>query len=264
MLRVRINPSNIRLTPDTDYSVWTIVEGSSASTTLNGVTLTLAAASNSILSGGSYKVVYNKFLSSFGERIIGEGITTDADSTGTKIITLSIKGLTVGTHTLLVWHNAWDNLSSAGTVAVTVDGKSSGSFSQSVRKDNIWEAGSSYVTLSVTSTSQTVQVVYTPSGGDGRAFLNGLEIDSPSLGNQLSFPIPRHRDERVDLKGASTTTASWRAPKSASPTYNIYLGTSATTLKSVSLGQTGTSVTLPGEANIYLLNISHANLASKV
>jgi len=118
---------------------------------------------------------------------------------------------------------------------------------QSIRVDNIWESGTSFISFSVTSTTQVVQIRYTPSSqGDGRAFLNGFEIDSPAMGNRIKFPTPAHRDERVSLNGGSVT-ASWRAPSAvSSPRYNVYLGTSSTAMRSVSLGQSGTQVTLSG------------------
>lgn len=89
--------------------------------------------------------------------------------------------------------------------------------------------------------------MYTPSGGDGRAFLNGFEIDSPSMANQISFPSPEHRFERVELEDGATT-ASWHAaPTNASVRYNVYLGTSPTKLTSVAEGLKETSVEFTGE-----------------
>jgi hypothetical protein len=103
----------------------------------------------------------------------------------------------------------------------------------------------------VTSPAQTVQILYTPgSEGDARAFLNGFELDGPSADSRIMFPYPAHRDERVTL-GNGSVVASWRAPTTASsPTYDVYLGTSETTLGSVSLGQTSTEVTLTGRLKL--------------
>jgi hypothetical protein len=240
-----LNPANIRLTDEPDFTAWTISDGTSSSITANGVTFTLSAAAG--FKGSSYKLVLARMLASLGERVIAQGISTNPDSSASKTISLTIKGLAAGTHSLLAWHNAWDSLSSAASVQVAVSGGTSVKVSQTVRKDNLWEAASSYVKFTTTGTSQSVTITFTGSGADGRVFLNGFEIDTPSLGNQISFPTPQHRNERLDLKGGSSSVASWKAPSAvSSPTYNVYLGKSPTKLKSVSLGQTGTSVKLEG------------------
>ncbi|KAI9155674.1 putative pectate lyase [Paramyrothecium foliicola] len=243
--RLRVHPANIRMSEEPDFTPWTISDATSQTITTNGLTLTLSAATG--FKGSSYKLVYARMVASLGERVVGLGVSTNPDSTASKTITLTIKGLAAGAHSLLAWHNAWDNLSSAASVKVAVSGGSSATVSQTVRRDNLWESASSYVTFTTTGTSQTVTITFTGSGADGRVFLNGLEIDTPSIGNQIRFPTPAHRDERVDLKGGSTFTASWKAPSSASsPTYNVYLGKSPTTLKAVSTGQTSTSASLTG------------------
>jgi len=62
------------------------------------------------------------FLPSLGQRMLGAGTTTE--STDGTTITLTVRGLSAGSHSMLVFHNAWDNLASAATVSVSVDGKS--------------------------------------------------------------------------------------------------------------------------------------------
>lgn len=203
------------------------------------------------LNGNTNKVVYTRIISSLGERVIAEGISTkndNGDNVGGVAIRLSISGLPEGKHSLLTWHNAWDKLSAVAALTITADGKEVASnVKQTVRADNIWESSASYITFTAT-TGKAVEIVYTPdNGGDGRGFLNGFEVDSPSLENQISFPSPTHRDERVAILGNSTgVTASWRAAKVEGATYNVYLGTSATKLQSVAKGLSTTTTTLYG------------------
>ncbi|KAL0778777.1 hypothetical protein CaCOL14_005035 [Colletotrichum acutatum] len=65
--------------------------------------------------------------------------------------------------------------------------------------------------------------------------------------NQISFPTPKHRDERIEVAADDSVTATWQAPASAEGVkYNVYLGTSQTDLKSVAEGVTETSAKLPG------------------
>lgn len=121
---------------------------------------------------------------------------------------------------------------------------------QSIRIDNIWETTTSYLRFSVSDSSDTTEIVLTPTGGDGRAFLNGFEIDSPAIKDQISFPKPEHRNERVELQDGSTT-ASWHAAETnGSVKYNVYLGTSPTELVSVAEGLKETSVEFTGKTEL--------------
>ncbi|KAF2629128.1 polysaccharide lyase family 1 protein [Macroventuria anomochaeta] len=249
-VRVRLNPAKIRDTGDTDYTTWTIAEGASSTLEPNntGLSFTLSAAIGK-LNGNWNKAVYSRIITSLGERVVGEGISTVADNgdnVGGVAIKLSISGLPAGEHSILAWHNAWDALKATASLAVTVNGKEAAKgVKQSIRIDNIWESASSYITFT-TIQGQAVEIMYTPdTAGDGRAFLNGFEIDSPSLENQISFPTPVHRDERVvPLENNNDISASWRTAKAAGATYNVYLGTSPTELKSVATGLEKPSTTL--------------------
>ncbi|TID15648.1 family 1 polysaccharide lyase [Venturia nashicola] len=129
---------------------------------------------------------------------------------------------------------------------ITVDGERvSQEPGQTVRVDNIWETATSYVSFSATE-GKPVEIVYTPDqAGDGRAFLNGFEIDTPSIENQISFPSPAHRNEHV-LVSKGSVAASWRAASVEGATYNAYLGTSPSALRSVANGINATNTELRG------------------
>ncbi|UPX10283.1 uncharacterized protein EKO05_0000950 [Ascochyta rabiei] len=240
--RIRLNPAKVRDSGDTDFTTWTVIEGPSSKFITNDTGLSFAlSASSGKLNGNWNKAVYTRIIASLGERVIGEGISTIADNgdnVGGVAIKLSISGLSAGEHSILAWHNAWDALKTAASLTVTVNGKEAAKgIKQSIRTDNIWEAASSYTTFTVNQ-SEAVEIVYTPdTAGDGRAFLNGFEIDSPSLENQISFPTPVHRDERVvPVENSTDLSASWKAAKTVGALYNVYLGTSPTELKSVATG----------------------------
>jgi hypothetical protein len=57
-----------------------------------------------------------------------------------------------------------------------------------------------------TSNGDTTEVVYKPRGGN--IYLNGFEIDSESMGRQIRFPKPAHRDDQVEAAGG-VVSASW-------------------------------------------------------
>lgn len=228
-IRIRLNPAAVRNLDDNDFVTWTVPNTASADFRAdNGTVLSFSlSAASGKLNGNYNKAVYTRMISSLGERVVAEGISTqtdNGDNVGGVPITLSISGLPTGGHTLLTWHNAWDKLNDTASVTVMVDGKdAANSIKQSVRIDNIWGAAASYINFTATA-GKAVEVVYnSDKSGDGRVFLNGFEIDTPSMQNQISFPSPRHNDERVEVIG-NEVDASWRAVKTEGAVYNVYLG----------------------------------------
>lgn len=251
-VRIRLNPAKIRDLGDEDFITWTVPNAALSEFAVKNTSLNFKlSVSRGRLSGNYNKAVYTRMVSSLGERVIAEGVTTESDNgdnVGGIAITLVISGMSAGEHSLLTWHNAWDALKQTASVNITVNGKQVVSdIKQSVRADNIWEAAASYVTFTAAE-GQPIEVVFTPdTGGDGRAFLNGLEIDGPDVRNQISFPTPSHRNERIERSGNNNgVSASWRATKAQDATYNVYLGTSPTELKNVVKKLTETSTTLTG------------------
>ncbi len=121
LTKVNLNPSNVRYLEDPEYSVWTLPAGEAwASAIFNGVNFTLATGDDGGFEGTYYKIAYTRFVSSLGERVIDEGVTTD-DQLALPM-TLTLTGLSPGTHTLLAWHNCWDNLKTVSPLNITVDG----------------------------------------------------------------------------------------------------------------------------------------------
>lgn len=100
--------------------------------------------------------------------------------------------------------------------------------------------------MTFTSSGDPVEVTYTPSGADNRVFLNGFEIDGPGLGQQISFPYPENKNERIQPEDG-TVTATWNAPSNVEgATYDVYLGTSRDELELVESGLTETQISLSG------------------
>ncbi|EPS45834.1 hypothetical protein H072_292 [Dactylellina haptotyla CBS 200.50] len=191
-VKVRVNHVSVGNEPiEPDYARWTIFGGTSASFTNSGVAFKPSVPSSE-LKGSRYKVITPKMQSFLGERVVGEGISTDA-ITGIAI-TLILTDLSAGTHSLLTYHNAWDNLSKVANIKITINDVT-----------GVSEAASSYVTFSVTS-GQTVTIVYTPLATSGvtdlRAFVNAREIDGSNVADTVKYPIPGHGDEHYESDGA--------------------------------------------------------------
>lgn len=97
------------------------------------------------------------------------------------------------------------------------------------------------------SGSDPVEITFTPSGANNRVFLNGFEVDGPAIDQQIRFPVPENKNERIETEDGSVS-ASWRAPAGIDgPTYDVYLGTSADELDVVDSGLTESKVTFTGE-----------------
>lgn len=92
-----------------------------------------------------------------------------------------------------------------------------------------------------------MEITYTPSGGDNRVYLNGFEVDGPGIGQQIRFPTPENKNERIQGDGGSVA-ASWGASSNVEgATYDVYLGTSPDELESVATGLTEPQTTLEGK-----------------
>lgn len=122
--RVKLHPGDIRLLADTDYHQWAVdPEVSQSIFSANGVDLTFAAADgSSLLEGSWYKLNYRQFVPMVGQRLVGTAMSTEEDAED-GALTLTISGLPNGEHTLLTWHNSWQNLDEFATVSVSVNGE---------------------------------------------------------------------------------------------------------------------------------------------
>jgi hypothetical protein len=120
-LKVQLTPSNLTPLVAEGYELWSVPqEATSATAEYDGISLELSTSSDS-LNGGRYKFLTAQVINPLGQWLIGEGISSSATD-GNVAIQLSVSGLSEGSHSLLVYHNAWDALSAASNLDVSVDG----------------------------------------------------------------------------------------------------------------------------------------------
>lgn len=115
---MRLNPTGLRLFEDPDWPAWTVGSSSPQTYTSNGITFSLSTDGTD-LKGARYKLVQQRATAGMGEKMVGEAMSSDAEA---KPITLSLKGLSTGSHTLTTWHNAPHNLASAASLTISVNG----------------------------------------------------------------------------------------------------------------------------------------------
>ncbi|EEB97206.1 hypothetical protein MPER_03522, partial [Moniliophthora perniciosa FA553] len=189
----------VQLVPDASvdrfvdgYEIWHISNGeASASTKFGDVSLTLEAVDDT-LNGNRYKVLQQAATTYLGEWLIGEGISTE-NREGNIPLKLTASGLSEGSHTLLAFHNGWDNLDGVSDLVVAVnDDVILKDIAQTVRQNNLWDSASSFLTFNVTSSSEETTFTFMPTGSasDKRAYLNALEFDFENIKSQVSFPEP--------------------------------------------------------------------------
>lgn len=119
--RVDLHPFQIQQQSNPDDTLWSVEEANSVNTTINDLDFTLTAGNGTTLNGNWNKVIYSKFLATLGERLVGTAVSTDEDN-GVPI-TLTIGGLPDGNHSLLTWHNSWNEASGdLSAVSISVNG----------------------------------------------------------------------------------------------------------------------------------------------
>ncbi len=197
---------------------WSVPGGSSASTTIDGLTFKL---SNGGSAGGDIRSVNCKILqlqSGIYPYLTMDGVTIN-DTTSGGVVKLEISGLSAGTHSLKTWHSCVDN-ATVGTMKITVNGQTTATGVKCpTRVTDEDDAGIAYSTFTV-SAGQTVTVLVSPEGS-GNAWLNGFEIDGGDPINGISNVTPADQDSHHD----ASKGLSWTAGKNAK-SHDVYIGTS--------------------------------------
>lgn len=214
---------------------WIVVGETSASTTINGVTMEISA------SGGSLRMENNKKLQKQSleySYLTMDGATVDCDSGGT--LTLTISGLSNGTHSVKTYHSATGSQSVSGISVSASNGTSQSGISCPQQVAAPDDAGIGYVTFTGTSTTITIKA------SSGNAWLNAFEIDGGDPIKGVNHVYPEDQDSHHEREEGLSWTAG-----SAAASHNVYIGTSydsvfsATTSSSEFKGsQTGTTYAL--------------------
>ena len=230
----------------TNGNNWIVASGTSATTTIGGLTFTLSNGGSvgSGIKSGNCKLLQKSDGTS--PTLTMDGVSIDGGENG-GTIKLEIKGLSAGTHSLKTWHSCMDGLN-ISTMSVSVNGKTTASGIKAVaRVKDDDDAGISYSTFEVSS-GQTVTVLIKPEGNGtvNNAYLNAFEIDGGDPIKGVSRLYPEHNDKHVPTDEA----LSWTAGEGAL-SHNVYIGTdfssvfNATTSSPEYMGnQTGTSYAL--------------------
>jgi fibronectin type 3 domain-containing protein len=162
--------------------------------------------------------------------LTADGIKVASGDGGAQI-EMRLSGLSAGSHTLLIYHNVWDNyttntvaplkLSVNGTLVVS-------NLAMSVRVTNNMQAALSYLNLNAVAGQDMVVLIQSQNTATyNNVYINGFEIDTPNAKLQANTPSPANADEHVNAD-AGSLTLSWGAATSGAASHDVYFGTSST------------------------------------
>ena len=240
----------------TNFTSWMGLDSGNSSTltnTIDGVTITIGHGSETV-AGVIKSMSWTQGLQQH-DKLVSDGITgytsgNNKPTSGKVSITVTIKGLSAGTHTLQAYHNyvEADESYKVPPINVAVNGVDQVTgIAQTMRATSTTKSAKSYVTFSVTGTSQeTVITYYTVPDANTSYFCTGFFINSLELGvdnadNQAQSPYPTDADMHVDADGGSVTL-SWTASANTPSSHIVYFGESENSLSQIYSG-TNTSTT---------------------
>ena len=219
------------------YTPWKFPKDvSEAALEVDGVTFTMKTDGN--MRGG-----WNKALVQAGEfniRLIGDGVNLDPNECGS--ITLCIKGLAPGSHTIQTVHNSWQDPSKFAVWPITI-ALNGETVHQSVQRTtfvtSLQEATVLTTSFTVSGTEEEVQLTFSTSEDvppanvaerqkyDKTPILNGFMIDAVNSLGQAKRPNPADHDMHVNAdEGCYLIT--WSAANDKVVKHMFYFGSDST------------------------------------
>ena len=211
-------------------------------TTTAGETVTISFAQTPLSqSRGGTGILSNWFqVGAQGTaKLVSDGITVNPATLGTGgEIKMTITGLLPGTHTLLTYHNAWDNLAAGtqGPIDIYVNSVlAADNVQPTIRAATNNAATVSYVEFTVGATTDVTTILFSAELATTSArknpVINGFELDTPNSTRQATSPSPANFDEHADAD-TGTITLSWAGPTiGTAVSHDVYFGTSETTVR---------------------------------
>ena len=154
-------------------------------------------------------------------RLVNDGLISE----GT--LSMTISGLEVGQHSLLTFHNTFDNLKaiSFADVVIYVNDTKVKTITPSNRENATINSSMAYFKFDVKE-NQDVHIRFETDPNAGIAnktiVLNGFELDGENILNQARTPKPVNGDQHVEV--GDNYTLRWDSPKNMKEQY-LYFGT---------------------------------------
>ena len=246
------NRNNPDETQEPGYEWWRVEQGKQSNTfETAGLKFTFTAPSGQkpdyvVRSGWSKTYIQNADNKAQNGRLTFDGVTLDPDDNSYSSysfcgqLTLRIEGLPAGRHTLLTYHNCWENPASwyarpmtvsVGTQVVATDVVPT--FGQAVAAN----ATIVSIPLTVAADGEPVEVTFatdqdhpgTPAAGQANEFktplLNGFELNTVNVTTQAKEPYPASGDMHVDADSGDITL-SWKGANDGVKEHWLYFAAS--------------------------------------
>jgi len=240
-LKVDINNNNRPLAEglQAGYTAWStntswFPGGDVTSSTFGSVSVTLRRVGpvGTALRPGYWKEGVQN--AAYDAKLVSDGIKVDNGDTGAQIEML-LTGLEPGVHTLLTYHNDWDNHAgtSVAPVNIFVNGMPAvPGVTPTVRVTNNLQAATACFSFEVGPDRQAV-ILFAADTNSGAAirnvYLNGFELDTAPPDRRATQPVPAHEDEHVDAD-AGELWLRWNAATNA-VAHDVYVGTDSNAVR---------------------------------
>ena len=247
------NRNNPDETQEPGYEWWRVDQGKQSDTFVSetGLKFTFTAPQGVtpnyiVRSGWSKSYIQNAANKAQNGRLTYDGVSLDPNDNSVSAysfygaFTLKIEGLPAGQHTLLTYHNCWENTANwyAAPMTVKVNG--------TMIKENViptfGQAVAANVTivtipLTVAADGDVVEVEFatsadntgTPDNGQANEFrtplINGFELNTVDVSTQAKEPIPASGDMHVDADDGSVVL-TWVPASDKIKQHVLYFGTS--------------------------------------
>ena len=270
------NRNNPDETQEPGYEWWRVEQGKQSDTfEAAGLKFTFVAPTGQkpdyiVRSGWSKTFIQNADNKTQNGRLTYDGVTLDPNDNSYGAysfygqLTLRIEGLPAGSHTLLTYHNCWENPANwyAAPMTVSCNGQEVQAgvvptFGQAVA------ANTTIVTIpfNVANDGDVVEVTFAtsadqpgqPTNGQANEFrtplLNGFKLNTVNVATQAKEPQPANGDMHTDADGGSITL-SWGAASADIKEHRLYFGTAEDALELLAtLSETSYTVD-----NLYSMN----------
>lgn len=229
------------------YTSWMVSQAASESKTIDGLTFRIAATGEANVLKAQWSKSDIKSgkanLKLLGDAVVAFVLDGDNNTPISKdkrlAVSLTISGLTAGTHTIQAYHNGVNGYKNLAPIRVLVNGKEAeASVPQSANAQSISEAGCSYVTVNAES-GKNVVITYQSIPQTGKnydcsnVYINGLVIDGVNTNNLASTPYPADKDFHANAD-TGQIMLTWTAPKTALR-HHLYFGTDSAQLRPVTI-----------------------------
>lgn len=212
-LKVDFDFSGRRLSEvhDTLYQSWVINEGTHDEKTFNDVTIKL---------NGTFKSNWVKIGMSAPHyaQLVSDGLISN------EAVEVVISGLKPGKHSLLTFHNTFDNLKGKGVTPINVyiNNELATTITPSNRAFSKVDAGTAYLKFKAEAGKDVVIRFESEHASETSPLvINGFEIDTPDIKKQANTPSPENLYEHVVVD--DKLKLEWQAPE-GTKTYHLYFG----------------------------------------